>query len=159
MREDVGTNDAAQRHEGYGLLGCLERGMKRRTRRILDSYAAVGDACGKARRRPQVTKADPRGFDRFHAPSADEQIRLERGRRQGHEAEPLDSSANQTSGRLHRHAPVVGRNDEQAAVRDRRKSIVQLPNLSLRGGGVHRADSTITDAVAIQTVLAGRCPF
>ena len=61
--EQVGADQAAQRHEGHALLGRLQAGVDRRAGGVLHADRAGLHRRGEARRRPELAQADRRGLD------------------------------------------------------------------------------------------------
>src|SRR5579883_1843076 len=55
-RHEVGTDEAAQRHEGNAFFRRLQRRMDGGAGRVLDADFARGDRGGKARRRPELAR-------------------------------------------------------------------------------------------------------
>ena len=76
LRDEVGADQPAQRHERNALFRRLERGMQRGAGRVLDAERARGHGGGEARRRAEFAEAHRRGLDRLDAAGADEQLRL-----------------------------------------------------------------------------------
>ena len=81
LRQHVGTDQAAQRHERHALLGRLELRVKRRTGGVQHADGAGEDRRRKARRRAEFAETDRGGLERGDAARADQDVGLQgRGR-------------------------------------------------------------------------------
>ena len=109
MRQHVGADQPAQRHERHALLGGLELRVQRRAGGVEHADRAGEDRGGEARRRAEFAEADGGGLQRLDAAGADQQIRLQGRGRQRDQMQPLDAAPDQRPRRRHWHARGLSR--------------------------------------------------
>ena len=127
MREHVGAEQPAQRHERNTLLRRLERGVQRRAGRVLHPDRARRDGCREARRRAEFAEAHRGGLDRRHAARADEQVGLQARGRQRDEVQAFDAAADQRARRRHGDARRLARYGQHTTIGDGRQSFLDRP--------------------------------
>ena len=123
VREDVGADQPAQRHERHALLGRLHRGVERRAGRILHPDGPAEDRGSEARRQAELAEADGRGFQRLDTAGADQQFGLQARGRQRDQVQPLHAAPDQRARRLHRHAGGFARHDQHRSRRELTRSL------------------------------------
>ena len=143
MREHVGADEPAQRHEGDAFFRRLERGMDRRAGRVLDGDAACRRRRREARRRSEFAEAHRRRLDRRDAAGADQQIGLQARGRQRDQVQPPDAAPDQRPRRRHGHARDVARHRQHAAVGDGGEGFVEGANDHVWSHITDRATSSV----------------
>jgi hypothetical protein len=118
--DEVGPENAAQRHEGHALLARLQRGVHRRAGAVAHHDLVVFDCCGEARRETGFAERDRARFDLGYAAGADQQVRAQAEDRHAQQTQIARVPSNQTSNHFHRGKRVVRRQREQRAVRNQR---------------------------------------
>ena len=124
VNENVGADDAAQRHERHALLRRLERCMQSRAGRVLHADGRRRDRGDKPRRRSELAEAHGGCLEHADAAGADQEIGLQARGRQRHQMEVLHAAADQGACRFHRHAGDLARHRQHDAVADRRERLL-----------------------------------
>ena len=139
MREEVASQNAAQRHEGEAFDGGLKRRVDRGTSRVLERDLAAAHRLDEARRRPKFAERHGRGLDDVDRARADQQFGLKPAHRNADEMEMLHPAPDEGARRRHGRARIIGRHRELRAIGDGGGEIVQIADLILAHGNLSSA--------------------
>jgi hypothetical protein len=151
MYEQVGTDEAAQRHERNTLFRRLEGGMQGRAGRVLHPDAARPHCSGKARRRAELAQAHRGRLDCVDRTCSDQQVGLQARCGQRHEVQALDGAADERARRRHGDARLLARHRQHAAVGDGRQRFIEA-------AGDHCSERDDFSRVAIPVYLLAIFP-